>query len=145
MLKNGAKDMGNGSAAKADTKPSERKASAQKKPFARSRYGNGKELLSGVDQRSLTYREYQDAVADLTSHMGGDPTTVQQAIIEQAAGLMVWQRFKLAETINGQPLDVTAYCTASNTLLRLLREIGQERRLRDITPTIDSYLTRGRA
>jgi hypothetical protein len=123
-----------------DAKPPKRKASARKQPFARSRYGNGKELLSGVDQRSLTYREYQDAVADLTSHMGGEPTTVQQAIIEQAAGLMVWQRFKLAETINGQPLDVTAYCTAANTLLHLLREIGQERRAKDVTIQASHYI-----
>ena len=47
--------------------PPKRKASAQKKPFARSRVGNGKALLSGVDQRSLTYRESQDTVADLVT------------------------------------------------------------------------------
>ena len=51
--------------------------------------GNGKTLMAGVDQRSLPYREFQDTVADLTHHMGGAPTVTQQAMLEEAAGLVV--------------------------------------------------------
>jgi hypothetical protein len=32
------------------------------------------------------------------------------------------------------------YATATNTLRRLLADLGLEHRMRDITPTIDSYL-----
>jgi hypothetical protein len=80
------------SAIEAETKPSKRQAVARKQQFARSRVGNGKALMAGIDQRSLPYREYQDTVADLCSHMGGEPTAVEQAIIEEAAGLIVWCR-----------------------------------------------------
>jgi hypothetical protein len=145
MPENGAKNMNNCSAATAEPKPRKRKASAQKQPFARSRVGNGKALLSGVDQRSLAYREFQDTVADLVSHMGGGPTDVQQAIIEEAAGLIVWQRSERVKLLTGETFNVGDYCKATNSLRRLLGDIGQERRMRDITPTIDAYLTRDRA
>jgi hypothetical protein len=145
MPENGAKDMNNGSAETADATPLKRKASAQKKPFARSRVGNGKALLSGIDQRSLAYREYQDTVADLVSHMGGEPTDVQQAIIEEAAGLIVWQRSERVKLLTGDGLRLEDYCKATNSLLRLLTAIGQKRRARDITPDVDAYLTNGGA
>ena len=45
--------------------------------------------MVGIDQRSLAYREYQDAVADLVDHVGGNPTPAQFDIIEEAADLKV--------------------------------------------------------
>ena len=67
-----------------------RRALDPKKPRARSKVGNGKMLLAGVDLRSSLYREFQDVAADLAHHMGGDPTAVEAALIEEAAGLILW-------------------------------------------------------
>ncbi len=132
--------------AEAELKPVKRHATALKKPTARSRVGNGKALLAGIDQRSLPYREYQDAVADLVSHMGGEPTAVELAIIEEAAGLIVWCRSARAALLKGEKFDVAVYTTGVNALRRLLADIGQERRLRDVTPDLKTYLaTRGGA
>ena len=35
---------------------------------------------------------------------------------------------------------IAEYATATNTLRRLLLDLGLERRMRDITPNIDAYL-----
>ena len=104
-------------------KPAKRKAAARKQSYARSRTGNGKCLLAGVDQRSLAYREYQDMVADLTSHMGGEPTAVQQAIVEEAAGLIVWCRQARTALLKGEEFNVATYTTGVNSLRRLLVDI----------------------
>jgi hypothetical protein len=106
----------------------------------RSRVGNGRTLLAGVDQRSSPYREYQDTVSDLASHLGGDISAVQQAIVEEAAGLIVWCRSARSALLLGEEFDVKAYTTGVNALRRLLVDIGQERRLRDITPPLSKYL-----
>jgi hypothetical protein len=106
----------------------------------RSRVGNGRTLVAGVDQRSLPYREYQDTVADLVSHMGGYPTAVEQAIIEEAAGLIVWCRSARAALLKGEEFNVQTYTTGVNALRRLLADIGQEQHLRDVTPDLAKYI-----
>src|SRR5262245_11886951 len=40
----------------AETTPTKRKAAGIRQPFARSRVGNGKDLIAGLDKRSLAYR-----------------------------------------------------------------------------------------
>jgi hypothetical protein len=96
--------------------------------------------MAGIDQRSLPYREYQDSVADLVSHMGETPTAAQQALIEEASGLIVWCRQARHALLTGGKFDVSTYCTATNSLRRLLADLGLERRLRDVTPDLDAYL-----
>jgi hypothetical protein len=44
--------------------------------------------------------------------------------------------------LKGEKFDVAAYTTGVNALRRLLADIGQERRLRDVTPTLTEYLAR---
>ena len=45
-----------------------------------------------------------------------------------------------ADAASGKPLIIAEYATATNTLRRLLLDLGLERRMRDITPNIDTYL-----
>jgi hypothetical protein len=135
-----ARNLAIASTIEAAPKGPKRPATATKKPYARSRVGNGKALLAGIDQRSLAYREYQDAVADLVTHMGGEPTAVELAIIEEAAGLIVWCRqARTALLKDDGEFNVGTYTTGVNSLRRLLADIGQERRLRDITPDLRTY------
>jgi len=44
--------------------------------------------------------------------------------------------------VAGEALNVTEFITATNALRRLLNDLGRERRMKDITPSIDSYLAR---
>jgi hypothetical protein len=75
-------------------KPAKRDVLEPKKPTARSRVGNGKGLLSQVDLRGSTYREYCDVCADLAQHMGGadQVTAVERILIQEVAGMVVWCR-----------------------------------------------------
>ena len=114
------------------------------KPSARSRVSNGKDLfLEGVDGRSVIARRYRDILAQLTSDIGGDPSEAQSIIIRRATQLAVWCEMAEAEAAGGKPLNISEYATATNTLRRLLLDLGLERRMRDITPTINAYLSKG--
>ena len=113
------------------------------KPSARSWVSNGKDLfVGGVDGRSAYARRYRDIFAQLTSDIGSDPSEAQNLIIRRATQLAVWCEMAEGDAASGLPLNVAEYCTASNTLRRLLLDIGLERRIRDITPTIDRYLAK---
>jgi hypothetical protein len=119
-----------------------KRSTATHKPAARSRVGNGKALLAGIDQRSLPYREYQDAVADLVHHMGDYPTATEQAMIEEAAGLIVWCRAARLNMLHGEKFDIGPYTTAVNSLRRLLVDLGLEQRMLDVTEDIVTYAKR---
>jgi hypothetical protein len=111
------------------------------KPEARSRVSNGKDLfLDGVDGRSVIARRYRDILAQLTRDIGGDPSEAQSIIIRRATQLAVWCEQAEAEAAGGKPLNIGEYATATNTLRRLLLDLGLERRMLDITPNIDAYL-----
>jgi len=117
-----------------------RRATRKLKPAGRSKVGNGKVLIAGIGTHTREYREYRDAVADLVEHLGSDPTAVQRAIIEEAAGLVVWCRNARLSLLKGDDFDIGKYTTATNALRRLLADIGKERRLKDVTPTLAEYL-----
>lgn len=124
----------------ADTKGNTRRANVRRSVPMRSRVGNGKTLLAGIDQRSLPYREYQDTVADLVAHMGNTPTAAEEAMIEEAAGLIVWCRQARLALLQGDKFEISPYCTAVNSLRRLLTDLGLEGRLQDVTPALEQYL-----
>lgn len=73
--------------------------------------------------------------------MGGEPTAVQLAIVEEAAGLIVWCRQARTALLKGNSgFDVGAYTTGVNSLRRLLCDLGQDRRLKDVTIDLKTYL-----
>ena len=110
----------------------------------RSRVSNGKELfLENVDGRSALVRRYRDVLAQLISDIGGDPSEAQSLIARRAATLAVWCEQEEAVLASGKPLNIGEYATATNTLRRLLLDLGLERRMRDVTPRIDAYLSKG--
>jgi hypothetical protein len=132
--------MPDASSVQAEGMPTQRHADRKLKPVARSRVGNGKILLAGIDTHTAAYREYRDVVSDLVEHLGSTPSVVQRAICEEAAGLVVWCRRERLALLLGEEFNVGAYTTAANSLRRLLADIGQERRAKDITPTLEEYL-----
>jgi len=124
--------------------PNANRSKAVARPTARSRVSNGKDLfLDGVDGRSALARRYRDIIAQLVSDLGGDPSEAQSIIARRATTLAVWCEQAEAKAAGGQPLNIGEFTTATNTLRRLLADLGLERRMRDITPTIDAYLFKG--
>ena len=138
-----SKNLSNQTLNGAETRAIPSRSKGVAKPEARSRVSNGKDLfLDGVDGRSVIARRYRDILAQLTSDIG-DPSEAQSIIIRRATQLAVWCERAEAEAASGKPLNIGEYATATNTLRRLLLDLGLERRMRDITPRIDAYLSKG--
>src|SRR5262245_20069378 len=118
--------------------PPRRQPRAPTSAASRSAVANGKRLIADVDTHSREYREYKDVCADLVSHLGGEATAVERHIIEEIAGLVILCRGERAKLLQGEPVNVAEYNTSCNTLNRLLKSIGLQRRAKDITDTVES-------
>jgi hypothetical protein len=107
----------------------------------RSRVGNGSSLwLEKVDGRSAEYRRFKDAYGDLILHLGGDEATEpQRYLARRAAALVVWCEKAETALARGEDMNIVTYSTATNSLRRLLADLGLERRARDVTG-LASYL-----
>ena len=114
------------------------------KPQAGTSVGNGKDILPGVDGRSVAMRRYKEILGQLVRDMGGDPSEAKSIIAKRSATLAVWCENAEADMANGLPIDIGEFTTATNALRRLLTDIGLERKARDITPTLQQYLAQNR-
>ena len=111
------------------------------KPQGRSRVSNGSSHFIGdVDGRGELARRVRDLHADLVAHLGGRPSATEDMIARRAATLAAWCETQDATLAAGADFDHAAYSTAANTLRRLLADLGLERRARDVTPSLASYL-----
>lgn len=83
---------------------------------------------------------FKEICADLVDHLGDEATAPQFAIIRRAAALGVWCEQAETAQAQGEDLDVAAYTTATNTMRRLLADLGLERKSRDVTPSLQDYI-----
>ncbi len=115
---------------------------APRKPQARSRLTNGKDILPGVDGRSIVARRYHDLVAALVTDAGGVDRVgeVRAQLIRRFAALAVQAETMEARLALGQPIDLGEHALISSTLVRLASRLGIERRAKDITPHLRDYL-----
>jgi hypothetical protein len=126
----------------------DRKKTRDDKSCGRSRVTNGRSHLpKEVDGRSFYSRRLRDLIALHTADLGGadNLSAAEQAIVRRAAVIMIALekmefQFALvdAEGIEAAALDL--YQRLSNSLRRLLREVGIKRRSKDITPDLATYL-----
>jgi hypothetical protein len=103
---------------------------------SRSRVGNGSSLwLEKVDGRSAEYRRFKDAFGDLILHLGGDQATEpQKYLARRAAALVVWCEKAETALARGEDMNIVTYSTATNSLRRLLADLGLQRHARDVSP-----------
>lgn len=105
-----------------------------------TKLGTGAALLPGVDGRTGPARRYRELVYCMVDDLGGDLPTAKQAVVNRAASLIVWCEKQEADFALTGELDVATFTTATNTLRRLLADIGLDRKSKDITPTLHEYL-----
>ena len=117
---------------------------ADRKPTARSRVTNGRDLLPGVDGRSIVARRYRDILAALTSDMGGDDrmSEARRQLCRRFTALSVQAETLEARLAHCEPIDLGQYALISSTLVRLASRLGIERRARDIKPNLHDYIAR---
>ncbi len=97
-------------------------------------------LDRAVDERSGIAKRFREVFAQIVYDIGGDPSEAQIQIARRAATLAVWAESLEAKLAMGADLDVATYTTASNSLRRLLSDLGLERKAKDITTSLGSLL-----
>ena len=125
--------------------PPECTATAATPPTLRSAVTNGRALFAeGGDGRGAWARRFRDLMAEHISDMGGDDllSEAQRSIVRRASTLEVQLEQMEARFSEGpaKTEDMAIYSTMSNTLRRLLGDLGLERRAKDITPDLQTYL-----
>ena len=84
-------------------------------------------LLEGIDWRTRQGQTLIAARAELTAHVGGNPSNVQKALIERAARLMLYIEMMDRETLETGTMserDSRQYLAWSNSLRLTLRDLG---------------------
>jgi hypothetical protein len=98
--------------------------------------------LDDLDGRTSAYRKTAELIDRVEADLGGADqlSTAQQQIIRRAAltGAMIEDLG--AKWLSGMPIDLALFCTLSNAERRLYETVGLNRRPRDVTPDIGSYL-----
>jgi hypothetical protein len=119
-----------------------------KKPEARSRVTNGKDLFfERIDGRSRTARRFRDLLDELARDLGGSLTTGEQAVLRQAAGLLLRAEQLQAEIVKGSvPIDADEIVRTANASTRLLASLRANRRRREPPPPspLDGLVLPGR-
>jgi hypothetical protein len=121
----------------------------RKLPTAKSKLTNGT-TLPGVDGRSTWVRRLRDLMGLHLSDLGGEDAVseAEKSIVRRAATLTVeLERLELKFAKEGEAstADLDLYQRTSNSLRRLLEAVGLERRMKDVTPNLATYLAqRGR-
>lgn len=115
-------------------------------PTQRSRLTNGRDLLPGIDRRTMWARRFYDLSQAYESDLGGsdEVSTGEAALIRRVVCLQIEaklleHKFALAQT-GALPSDLDLYARLSNSLNRLLSTIGLRRRPRDVTPHLHDYI-----
>jgi hypothetical protein len=114
-----------------------------RKSHGRSRVGNGAKLLPLTDGRSVTARRFKDLVEDISADLGGKAllSEGQRQLIRRAAMLSAECERQEALAARGEAgFDCDAYGVMCDRLGRLFGRLGLERKTRDVTPTLQSYL-----
>ena len=110
----------------------------------RSAVSNGTRLfcVDGLDGRSQTARRFRDLVETIGNDLGGVDhlSEGQKQLIRRAATLSIMAEAMEADAVRNLAFDGEAYGVLCDRLGRCLQRLGLERKPRDVTPTLQSYL-----
>src|SRR6516164_4079775 len=96
------------------------------KPEARSRISNGKELLPGIDGRSIVARRYRDISSAILVDQGGADrcSEARQQLVRRFAAAAVLAEQLEARLANGEDISIAEHALLCSTLVRVARQIG---------------------
>jgi len=105
-----------------------------RKPTARARVSNGRDVLPNVDGRSLVARRYRDISNAIIVDQGGADQCSEsrlQLIRRFAAAAVLAEQLE-SKLANGEEIDIAQHGALASTLVRLAAKIGIDRRAKDI-------------
>ena len=99
--------------------------------------------LEGIDRRTAAYRETRQLIADIESDLGGAEhiSAMERQMVQHGAVLGAIAADMEAKYLLGRKIDLVVLCRVLNAQRRAFDAIGYRRRQRDVTPTVDSFLT----
>src|ERR1700730_7262897 len=111
----------------------------------RSALTNGNRLFvleGNADGRSATYRRFKDVLEQILADLGGPDilSEGQRQLCRRAATLSIMAESMECDAVGNKPFDVDLYGMLTDRLGRCLQRLGLERKARDVTPTLQSYL-----
>jgi hypothetical protein len=109
----------------------------------RSRLTNHRDLLPYIADGRLTQaRRFRDLVRALISDAGGvdNCSEVKLGLIRRLAALTVMSEEAETRVINGEGVDIAAFCQLASTTVRVAQRLGVERVAREIGPTLGDLL-----
>lgn len=115
--------------------------------FNRSRITSGRDLLPGVDGRSMWYRRFQDVNRLHLSDLGGidQASEAEKAIVRRTAALITeLEMMEVAFASTGStPTALDLYQRMTNTMRRNLESVGLKRRQVDVTHELEHFTIEG--
>ncbi|MGB6711653.1 MAG: hypothetical protein WBE85_16235 [Methylocella sp.] len=111
----------------------------------RSALTNGNRLFvleGNADGRSASYRRFKDVLEQILADLGGADllSEGQRQLCRRAATLSIMAESMECDAIGNKAFDVDLYGQLTDRLGRCLQRLGLERKSRDVTPTLQSYL-----
>jgi hypothetical protein len=105
-----------------------------RKPEARSGVTNGRDVLPGVDGRTLIARRYHDICSAIFVDQSGveNCSEARQQLIRRFAAAAVLAEQLESRLANGEAIDIQEHATLSSTLVRLAQRIGIDRVAKEI-------------
>ena len=116
-----------------------------RKPTARSRVSNGRDLLANIDGRTMLARRYRDVVAAVASDQGGADqlSEARMQLVRRFAAAACLAEAAEAKLVSGKTIDLQEHALLCSTLVRLAQRIGIDRRARSVVPDLRDYLEAG--
>jgi hypothetical protein len=110
---------------------------------SRSRVTNGKQLFLDGEVRSRASRRFRDLLAGIASDLGGvnELSVGQMQLARRCALLSVQCEIMEAAAVDGKDFDLDQYGELTDRLGRAFQRLGLRRQPRDITPTLETYLS----
>jgi len=117
-----------------------------RKPTARSRVSNGRDILPDIDGRSVVARRYRDISNAIVSDIGGLDrcSEIRVHLIRRFAALACMAEQLEAALALGETIDLQDHALIASTMVRLATRIGIDRRAKNIVPDLKDYIE-GRA
>jgi hypothetical protein len=95
-----------------------------------------------LDQRTNVAKAFNRLIRDIHSDLGGRDrlSAIELALVEAFAGASVTLDALNAKLLLGEDIDLGQYMQASSTMVRIGSRLGLQRRQRDVSPSLSSYL-----
>jgi hypothetical protein len=109
----------------------------------RSRATNHRDLLPHIaDGRQAQARRFRDLVRSMISDAGGveNCTEIRIGLIRRLAAATVLSEEIEGKAVNGEPVDLGAFCQLASTTVRLATRLGVERVPRNVGPSLADIL-----